>query len=107
MTAPNHSSQPSPDSASAASQPPTKASPDMSDRDPPPTGPLARLRAQLAAPRGYRKIDALLSADDAAGAVAALSPNEIFELVHEVGFEDAQPLLELATPAQFQGCLDL
>ncbi len=79
----------------------------MTDRDPPPTGPLARLRAQLAAPRGYRKIDALLSTDDAAAAVAALSPNEIFELVHEVGFEDAQPLLELATPAQFQGCLDL
>ncbi len=79
----------------------------MTDRDLPPTGPLARLRAQLAAPRGYRKIDALLSTDDAAAAVAALSPNEIFELVHEVGFEDAQPLLELATPAQFQGCLDL
>lgn len=79
----------------------------MSDRDPPPTGPLARLRAQLAAPRGYRKIDALLSADDAAAAVATLSPSEVFELVHEVGFEDAQPLLELATPAQFQGCIDL
>ncbi|MFN0245681.1 MAG: DUF6178 family protein [Kofleriaceae bacterium] len=79
----------------------------MTDRDPPPTGPLARLRAQLAAPRGYRKIDALLSADDANAAVASLSPNEVFELVHEVGFEDAQPLLELATPAQFQGCIDL
>ncbi|HEY4180810.1 MAG TPA: DUF6178 family protein [Kofleriaceae bacterium] len=81
----------------------------MSDREQPPgpTGPLARLRAQLAAPRGYKKIDALLSQDDAKGAVAALSPNEIFELVHEVGFQDAHPLLELATPAQFQGCLDL
>lgn len=79
----------------------------MTDRDPPPSGPLARLRAQLAAPRGYRKIDALLSADDAQGAVASLSPSEVFELVHEVGFEDAQPLLELATPAQFRGCIDL
>src|SRR5450755_1723604 len=75
--------------------------------DEPPSGPLARLRAQLAAPRGYRRIDALLSMDDAAGAVAALAPNEIFELVHEVGFEDAQPLLELATPEQFRGCFDL
>jgi hypothetical protein len=75
--------------------------------DEPPSGPLARLRAQLAAPRGYRRIDALLSLDDAAGAVAALAPNEIFELVHEVGFEDAQPLLELATPEQFRGCFDL
>jgi hypothetical protein len=75
--------------------------------DEPPSGPLARLRAQLAAPRGYKRIDALLSNDDAAGAIAALTPNEIFELVHEVGFEDAQPLIELATPEQFRGCFDL
>lgn len=79
----------------------------MTDRDPPPTGPLARLRAQLAGPRGARRIDALLSADDARLAVASLAPNEIFELVHEVGFEDAQDLIALATPSQIQGCLDL
>ena len=72
-----------------------------------PSGPLARLRAQLAGPRGYRRIEALLSYDDAPGAIAALSPSEIFELVHEVGFEDGQALLEYATPAQFQGCFDL
>jgi hypothetical protein len=78
----------------------------MSERDLP-SGPLARLRAQLAGPRGYRRIDALLSQDDAAGAVATLTPSEVFELVHEVGFEDAQPLIELATPAQIQGCFDL
>ena len=79
----------------------------MVDHDAPPTGPLARLRAQLAGPRGYRRIDALLSADDAEAAVAALSPNEVFELVHEVGFQDAHPLIELATPRQLQGCFDL
>src|SRR4051812_46938939 len=79
---------------------------EMTDHDNP-SGPLGRLRAHLAAPRGYRRIDALLSQDDAKGAVAALSPNEVFELVHEVGFEDAQPLIELATPAQIQGCFDL
>jgi len=96
----------------------------MSDRDarsptPPPLagapaltlapalGPLDRLRTQLAGPRGYRRIDALLSEDDAAGAIARLTPSEMFELVHEVGFEDAAPLLELATAEQIQGCLDL
>jgi hypothetical protein len=78
----------------------------MSERDLP-SGPLARLRAQLAGPRGYRRIDALLSQDDAAGAVATLTPSEVFELVHEVGFEDAQPLIELATPLQLRGCFDL
>ena len=72
-----------------------------------PSGPLARLRAQLAAPRGVRRIDALLSMDDAAGAIAALSPSEVFELVQEVGFDDAADLIHLATPAQIQGCLDL
>jgi hypothetical protein len=75
--------------------------------DAPPSGPLARLRAQLAGPRGYRRIDALLSSDDAQAAVAALSPNEMFELVHEVGFEDAQDLIALATPDQIRGCFDL
>jgi hypothetical protein len=72
-----------------------------------PLGPLDRIRAQLAGPRGYRRIDALLSSDDAAGAIAALSPGEVFELVHEVGFEDAADLIHLATPAQIQGCIDL
>jgi len=78
----------------------------MTDRRPP-SGPLARLRAQLAGPRGMRRIDALLSNDDAAGAIAQLAPTEIFELVHEVGFEDASDLIHLATPAQIQGCFDL
>src|SRR3954470_5528182 len=79
----------------------------MTHRHLPPSGPLARLRAQRAGPRGYRRIDALLSSEDAPAAIAALSPGEIFELVHEVGFEDAQPLLELATPQQIKGCFDL
>ncbi|HUS32917.1 MAG TPA: DUF6178 family protein [Kofleriaceae bacterium] len=80
----------------------------MSERDvPPPSGPLARLRAHLAGPRGYRRIDALLSADDAPAAIAALSASEIYELVHEVGFEDGQALIEYATPSQIQGCFDL
>ena len=75
--------------------------------DVPPSGPLARLRAQLAGPRGYRRIDALLSSEDAQAAVASLSPNEVFELVHEVGFEDAQDLIALSTPEQIRGCFDL
>jgi hypothetical protein len=70
-------------------------------------GTLDRLRAQLAGPRGYRRVDALLSADDAEAAIAQLAPNEVFELVHEVGFEDAAELIHLATPTQIQGCLDL
>jgi hypothetical protein len=79
----------------------------MTEHEVSPSGPLARLRAQLAGPRGYRRIDSLLSAEDAAGAIAALSASEIFELVHDVGFEDAHDLIALATPEQVQGCFDL
>jgi hypothetical protein len=74
---------------------------------PPPEGPLARLRAAMAGPRGYRRVDALLSAPDASAAVAALAPNELYELVHEVGFADAADIVHLATPEQIRGCLDL
>ena len=80
----------------------------MSDLPPPPPGgPLARFRAALAAPRGARRVDALLSSPDPAAAVAALSVTELYELVSEVGLDDASDLVHLATPEQVRGCLDL
>ena len=72
-----------------------------------PLTPLARLRAQLAGPRGTRKLDALLASPDPAGAVAALSVPEVHELVTDLGFDDASELIALATPEQLRGCLDL
>jgi hypothetical protein len=74
---------------------------------PPPAGPLARLRAQLAGPRGARRADALLSSPDPAEAVATLSVTELFELVTELGLDEASDIVHLATPAQLRGCLDL
>ncbi|MBK7195768.1 MAG: hypothetical protein IPH80_25075 [Myxococcales bacterium] len=69
--------------------------------------PLAHLRAQLTAPRGRARVEALLERPDAADAVAALAPNALHELVTAVGMADAGELLALATPEQVQGCLDL
>lgn len=69
-------------------------------------GALASFRGKLAELRGSRRIDALLAEDDAPAVVAALAPSEIYELVHEVGFEDAGELIALATPEQLQGCFD-
>lgn len=69
--------------------------------------PLSHLRARLAQPRGQRRIDALLAADQPEAAVAALSVVEVFHLVHEVGFADGRALIALATPEQVRGCLDL
>jgi hypothetical protein len=74
---------------------------------PPPAGPLARLRAQLAGPRGARRADALLSSPDPAAAVGALSVTELYELVEELGLDEATDLVHLATPQQIRGCLDL
>jgi hypothetical protein len=77
------------------------------DRDDLPPGTLARLHSDLAGPRGYKRVDALLSAADPEAAVAALSPPELHELVTQVGLDDTAELIALATPAQIRGCLDL
>ncbi len=68
---------------------------------------LSVLQAQLIAPHGRARIDALLEAADPVAAVAELESGEIHALVHEVGFEEAGELLALANGAQFQGCFDL
>ncbi len=80
----------------------------MSHKQPPESDavPLTRLRAKLARPRGYKRVDSLLSADDAASAVAALSVPELYQLVKEVGFGDTYELIALATPEQVRGCVD-
>jgi len=69
--------------------------------------PLSRIRAKLAQPRGYRRIDALISNPNPAAAVAALSVPEVYQLVKEVGFADSLDLVALATPEQLRGCLDM
>ncbi len=69
--------------------------------------PLTRLRSALAGPQGYERVDALLSADDPAAAVGALSVPDLYLLVRQVGFADAQDLLALASPTQLRGCIDL
>lgn len=69
--------------------------------------PLTRLRARLARPRGYKRVDALLSADQPKAAVAALSVPELHQLITEVGFADTYELISLATPNQIRGCVDI
>jgi hypothetical protein len=69
--------------------------------------PLSRFRAAVARPRGYRQLESLLSAADPDAAIAALSVPELFFLVREVGFADAQELIQLSTPEQLRGCIDM
>ena len=76
-------------------------------KDPGDLVPLSRFRASLTRPRGVRRMDALLESADPAAAVAALSVPDFYFLVKEVGLADAGDLVELATPQQIRGCLDL
>ncbi len=69
--------------------------------------PLDHIRARLVRPRGYRRVEELLSADAPAEAVAAVPVTELYGLVKEVGFADALELIALASPDQFRGCMDL
>lgn len=72
-----------------------------------PVVPLSRFRTRLAGPRGQRKMEALLAADDPAAEVAALPATEFYQLVMEVGLSESGELMALATPEQFRGCIDL
>ncbi|MBL4632341.1 MAG: hypothetical protein JKY56_00625 [Kofleriaceae bacterium] len=69
--------------------------------------PLANFRTALASPRAEKRIDALISADDAAEQVAALSVTDLFFLIDEVGLADCVELLSLCTNQQIRGCIDM
>ncbi len=69
--------------------------------------PLSRFRAALARPRGYKRVEELIYADDPAAAVGGMSVTELYFLIKEVGFGDSYELISLATPEQIRGCLDL
>jgi hypothetical protein len=71
------------------------------------TVPLSRLRALLARPRGQRRMEALLAADDPEAAVAALPASELYQIIADVGLGEAGELVALATPEQLRGCLDI
>jgi hypothetical protein len=72
-----------------------------------PTVPLSRFRALLARPRGQRRMEALLAADDPQAAVAALPATELYQIITDVGLGEAGELVALATPEQLRGCLDI
>jgi len=53
------------------------------------------------------RLEALVASSDAAALVQALSPEQLYATVAEVGLADATELVELASPAQFQSLVDL
>jgi hypothetical protein len=69
--------------------------------------PLSRFHALLGRLRGAKRVDAIVSRKDAAQLVAELPVQDLFFLIKETGLDDCRELVELATPEQFQGFLDL
>ena len=68
--------------------------------------PLSPFRAELGRARRLRRADALLAERDVESAVRALPGDELYYVLHELGHEDAGPLLAAATPEQLQVVLD-
>ena len=72
-----------------------------------PTLPLDRFRTALASPRAEKRLDALISGDDAEEKVRALAVTDLYHLIAEVGLGDSVELLSLCSPEQIQGCVDM
>ena len=68
---------------------------------------LPRSRPQLDRGHGSQRINRLFSAEDPVGAIRALSPDEFFYVLHELGFPEALEVMVHGTAEQVQGALDL
>src|SRR4051794_9428487 len=68
--------------------------------------PLSPFRAEVGRARRLRRADALLAERDVEAAVRALPGDELYYVLHELGHEDAAPLLAAATSEQLQVVLD-
>jgi len=68
--------------------------------------PLSPFRAELGRGRRLRRADQLLAERDVDAAVRALPGDELYYVLHELGHEDAGPLLSAATAEQLQVVLD-
>ena len=68
---------------------------------------LARLRGELSAATGRRRLDLILDQRDPGALVRALPGDELYFTIREIGLGDAVELVQLASPAQFRTFLDL
>jgi len=68
---------------------------------------LARLRQELAAAHGRRRLDLVYDAPDPAALVRSLPADELYFTIRDIGLADADELVRFATPGQFRALLDL
>jgi Family of unknown function (DUF6178) len=81
----------------------------MSKRERKPVDPaaLSKLRSELAAVRGKRRLDLILDQPDPGAVVRALPADDLYFTICEVGLGDAVELVQLASAEQFRTFLDL
>jgi hypothetical protein len=68
---------------------------------------LARVRRELAASHGKRRLDLILDERDPGAVVRALPADDLYFTIREVGLGDATELVQLASAEQFRVFLDL
>jgi hypothetical protein len=68
---------------------------------------VAAARAALAVARGEDKLDLLLSAPDPVALVQALPEQDLYLALLEIGLDDGQELVSLASPSQFRHFIDM
>ena len=67
---------------------------------------LSRFRADLSRGKRQRRSDILLAASDPRAVVRAMPGDEFYYVIHELGFPDANEILQHASPEQVQVALD-
>ncbi|MDF1565573.1 MAG: DUF6178 family protein [Deltaproteobacteria bacterium] len=65
------------------------------------------LGRQIAHSSGRKRMDVLLSKENARSLIRALPTEDLYYLIKDVGLADAGLLVSMATPEQFQGFVDL
>ena len=68
---------------------------------------LATARRALSRLSARQKLDALIDAEDPKALVRSLPSQDLYYAIVEVGLQDATEIVQLASPAQFRGFVDL
>ncbi|HEY1098898.1 MAG TPA: DUF6178 family protein, partial [Myxococcota bacterium] len=86
---------------------PTSPSSPLAPAAPPPPGPLAPFFKEIASLSAKVRLDRIVSRKDTMRVVRAMPVVDLYATIRDVGLEDSLEILELMSPAQVQGFLDL
>lgn len=68
---------------------------------------LSRTQRALSSLPAKKRMDAIIDSPESAKLVRAMPVQELYSTIVEVGLADSSELVQMATPAQFQGFIDL